>query len=80
MNSELERDSWAEILQENLQAPTMDTINRLREALLRVLSAPDSHNDDQDLFGQLMVQKPQLQKLFDVGPSNPQERREVETG
>jgi len=58
----------------------MDTINHLREALLRVLLAPDLHNDGQDLFDQLMVQKPQLQNLFDVGPSNPQERLEVESG
>jgi nuclear pore complex protein Nup205 len=58
----------------------MDTINRLREALLRVLSTPDLHNDGPDLFDQLMIQKPQLQKLLDVGPSNAQERLEVESG
>ncbi|KAF8970600.1 nucleoporin Nup186/Nup192/Nup205 [Flammula alnicola] len=58
----------------------MNSIHRLREALLRALSSQDSQHDEQELFDELMVQKPRLLKLFDVGPRNAQEQREIESG
>jgi len=59
---------------------SMNTIHRLREALLKALSPQESRNDEQELFDELMVQKSRLIKLFDVGPRNAQEQREIESG
>lgn len=61
---------------------TMDTIFRLREALTRVLSysVEDEVPGDQELFEELMVQKPRLLSLLDVGQRNAQEQKEVESG
>lgn len=60
----------------------MDTIFRLREALTRVLgySVEDEVPGDQELFEELMVQKPRLLSLLDVGQRSAQEQREVESG
>ena len=60
----------------------MDTIFRLREALVRVLSysSEDPSHADQELFEELMVQKTRLLSLLDVGQRSPQEQREVESG
>ncbi|KAF8154003.1 nucleoporin Nup186/Nup192/Nup205 [Crassisporium funariophilum] len=60
----------------------MDTIHLLREALFKALSSSsqESPQDEQGLFAELMVQKPRLLKLLDVGPRNAQEQREVESG
>lgn len=57
----------------------MNGIHRLRDVLSRTLSSPEIAND-QELFDQLLVQKPQLLKLFEVGPRNPQEQRGIESG
>jgi len=59
---------------------TMNSISWLREVLIRVLTTPKPEHDEQELFEQLMIQKPRLLKLLDVGPRNPQEQREVESG
>jgi nuclear pore complex protein Nup205 len=58
----------------------MNSIHRLKESLYRVLSSPKSHNEELELFDELMVQKPRLLKLLDVGPRNAQEQRELESG
>jgi hypothetical protein len=58
----------------------MNSIYRLRESLYRALSSPETHNDESELFDELMVQKPRLLKLLDVGPRNVQEQRELESG
>ena len=58
----------------------MNSISWLREVLIRVLTTPEPELDEQELFEQLMIQKPRLLKLLDVGPRNPQEQREVESG
>ncbi|PPQ71980.1 hypothetical protein CVT26_007136 [Gymnopilus dilepis] len=57
----------------------MNSIHHLREALFRVLSTPE-HHGEQELFDELMVQKPRLLRLFDVGPRSAQEQREIESG
>ncbi|KAF8878281.1 nucleoporin Nup186/Nup192/Nup205 [Gymnopilus junonius] len=57
----------------------MNSIHRLRDALVNVLAAPD-HHGEQELFDELMVQKPRLLKLFVVGPRNNIEQREIESG
>ena len=59
---------------------SMNSIYRLRESLYRALSSPEAHNDESELFDELMVQKPRLLKLLDVGPRNVQEQRELESG
>ncbi|KAF9477995.1 hypothetical protein BDN70DRAFT_880524 [Pholiota conissans] len=58
----------------------MNTIHHLKESIVRALTASESPDEEQALFDQLMVQKPHLLKLFDVGPRNPQEQREIESG
>ena len=58
----------------------MNSIHRLRESLYRALSSPESHDDELELFDELMIQKPRLLKLLDVGPRNAQEQRELESG
>lgn len=60
----------------------MDTIFRLREALVRVLtySSEDASRGGQELFEELMLQKNRLLNLLDVGQRSPQEQREVESG
>jgi len=58
----------------------MNTIHRLREVLSRALTSPEICRNEQDLFDELMVQKSRLLKLFEVGPRNSQEQREIETG
>lgn len=56
----------------------MESISRLREALLRVLSG--RVEIEQECFDELMIQKPRLLNVLDVGQSNPEEKREVESG
>ncbi len=58
----------------------MSTTHRLKESLLRALSSQESHDDEQELFDQLMVQKPHLLKLFDFGTRNLREQTELESG
>ncbi|EAU87534.1 hypothetical protein CC1G_11206 [Coprinopsis cinerea okayama7 len=60
----------------------MDNIHRLKDALTRALARgpEEPHQGDRELFEEIMVQKPRLLKLFDVGPRNAQEQREVESG
>ncbi|TFK37612.1 nucleoporin Nup186/Nup192/Nup205 [Crucibulum laeve] len=58
----------------------MESIHILRELLAKVLSNNDSHYDEQELFNQLMVQKPRLLSLLDFGQRNQQEQREIESG
>ncbi|PPQ63451.1 hypothetical protein CVT24_004983 [Panaeolus cyanescens] len=58
----------------------MDMISRLRDLLFRALSSPEPHHEEQELFDQLMLQKPRLLQLFDVGPQSQQEQREIESG
>lgn len=70
-----------DIVQRVLHA-SMDSIFKLRDALARVLSyAPeDEPEGDQELFEELMLQKPRLLSLLDVGQRSPQEQKEVESG
>lgn len=44
------------------------------------VSSDEAHNGNQELFEELMVQKPRLLKLVDVGPRSAQEQKEVESG
>jgi len=58
----------------------MNSIHRLREILSRALTSREICRNEQDLFDELIVQKSRLLKLFEVGPRNSQEQREIETG
>ncbi|PFH47615.1 hypothetical protein AMATHDRAFT_67405 [Amanita thiersii Skay4041] len=58
----------------------MDSIHRLRDVLYKVLSGHESRHVEQELFDELMVQKPRLMKVLDVGQKSLEERREVELG
>lgn len=58
----------------------MESISRLRSALYKALSPTNVQYSEQELFDELMVQKPRLLKLLDVGQRNLQEQREIESG
>ncbi|KAJ7619541.1 nucleoporin Nup186/Nup192/Nup205 [Roridomyces roridus] len=57
----------------------MESIGRLRVVLLNAITR-GIHNAEQELFDELIAHKSCLLKLFDVGPRNPQEQRELESG
>lgn len=57
----------------------MESISRLRGALYKALSPANIQYNEQELFDELMIQKPRLLKLLDVGQKNPQEEREIES-
>ncbi|KAK0437028.1 hypothetical protein EV421DRAFT_1829501 [Armillaria borealis] len=58
----------------------MESISRLRQALFDTFSGKQVTNGGQALLDELMVAKPRLLKLFDVGARNQQEQREIESG
>ncbi|KAF5345807.1 hypothetical protein D9756_010889 [Leucocoprinus leucothites] len=58
----------------------MESISRLRAALYKALSPATAYYNEQELFDELMVQKPHLLKLLDVGQRNLQEQKEIESG
>ncbi|RDB19677.1 hypothetical protein Hypma_013316 [Hypsizygus marmoreus] len=58
----------------------MESISRLRELLDMVLDPRGIQHVEQELFDELMVQKPRLLQLLNVGGRNPQEQREIESG
>src|SRR6202167_2892836 len=58
----------------------MESISRLRTILLTALGSRGAQHGEQELFDELMVHQQCLLKLFDVGPRNPQEQREIESG
>ncbi|KAF9006925.1 nucleoporin Nup186/Nup192/Nup205 [Cyathus striatus] len=58
----------------------MDSISRLKDVLAKVMAHQDSHYDEQELFDELMVQKPRLMKVLDFGHMNDQEKKELESG
>ncbi|KAJ7128145.1 nucleoporin Nup186/Nup192/Nup205 [Mycena crocata] len=58
----------------------MESIGRLRSALLNVIGGRGLQNGERELFDELMVHKSSLLNLFDVGSRNPQEQRELESG
>lgn len=58
----------------------MGPISELWEVLLNVLLPENTSYDEQELFDELMVQKPRLLALLDVGSRNSKEQKEVESG
>ncbi|KAI0776838.1 nucleoporin Nup186/Nup192/Nup205 [Trametes elegans] len=58
----------------------MASISRLRAILQSVFSSRGLPNGEQEFFEELMAHKPQLVNLYDVGPRNAQEQRELESG
>ncbi|KAF9445985.1 hypothetical protein P691DRAFT_777187 [Macrolepiota fuliginosa MF-IS2] len=58
----------------------MESISRLRNTLYKALSPTNVQYNEQELFDELMVQKPRLLKLLDVGQRNAQEQKEIESG
>ncbi|KAK0478734.1 nucleoporin Nup186/Nup192/Nup205 [Armillaria novae-zelandiae] len=58
----------------------MESISRLRQALFDTFSGKHVANGGQALLDELMVAKPRLLKLFDVGARNQQEQKEIESG
>ncbi|KAF8622638.1 hypothetical protein AX15_006886 [Amanita polypyramis BW_CC] len=58
----------------------MESISLLREALLKVLSGHVTPEIEQEMFDELMIQKPRLLNVLDVGQRSPEEKREVESG
>ena len=60
--------------------PLMASVSRLREVLSAAFSLRGLPNGEQEFFEELMAHRPQLVNLYDVGPRNPQEQRELESG
>ncbi|KAJ3544602.1 hypothetical protein NM688_g5723 [Phlebia brevispora] len=58
----------------------MASVAHLRAVILSALNSPDSHDGSQQFFEELMSNKLNLINLFNVGPRNPQEQRELESG
>lgn len=58
----------------------MDSISRLREALLHALTGRIAPHGEQDIFDELMVHKSRLLQVFDVGPRSSQQQKELESG
>ncbi|KAG6837756.1 hypothetical protein H0H93_001683 [Arthromyces matolae] len=58
----------------------MDSISRLRELLVQVLRDGTLEHGEQELFDELMVQKPRLLQVLNVGPRSPTEQKEIESG
>ncbi|KAI0830134.1 nucleoporin Nup186/Nup192/Nup205 [Trametes gibbosa] len=57
----------------------MASVSRLRAVLESAFSSRGLPNGEQELFEELMAHRPQLVQLYDVGPRNPQEQRELES-
>ncbi|KAG7087591.1 hypothetical protein E1B28_013544 [Marasmius oreades] len=58
----------------------METISRLRSALLNALGSGGSQYAEQEVFDELMVHKARLVKVFDVGLRNIEHQKEIESG
>ncbi|KAG6865339.1 hypothetical protein C0991_003376 [Blastosporella zonata] len=58
----------------------MESISRLRELLVKVLDSGLLDHGEQELFDELMVQKPRLLRLLNIGPKSPSEQKEIESG
>jgi len=58
----------------------METISRLRSALLNALGGGGSQHAEQEVFDELMVHKARLVKVFDVGIRNVDHQKEMESG
>ncbi|KAH9856365.1 nucleoporin Nup186/Nup192/Nup205 [Lenzites betulinus] len=57
----------------------MASVSRLRAILESAFSSRGLPNGEQEFFEELMAHRPQLVQLYDVGPRNPQEQRELES-
>ncbi|KAL0579383.1 hypothetical protein V5O48_002608 [Marasmius crinis-equi] len=58
----------------------METISRLRSALVNALGSGGSQYAEQEVFDELMVHKARLGKVFDVGIRNVEHQKEIESG
>ncbi|KAJ7778502.1 nucleoporin Nup186/Nup192/Nup205 [Mycena metata] len=58
----------------------MESIGRLRLVLLNAIAGRGGGHTEQELFDELMIHKPSLLNLFDVGARSQQEQRELESG
>ena len=58
----------------------MDSVSNLRSILVAALSSAGVRDGEQELFDELAVNETRLLKVFDFGPRNPQEQKEIESG
>jgi nuclear pore complex protein Nup205 len=58
----------------------MESISRLRDVLVRTLAGGQEMHSEQELFDELMVQKPRLLNLLNFERRDQQEQREIESG
>jgi hypothetical protein len=58
----------------------MSPFSRLRSALVSALNPQGFQAVEQELFDQLVSNKQHILDLYHVGPQNPQERQELESG
>ena len=58
----------------------MASIAELRATLVSAYTSGGHVAAEQELYEDLMAHKPVLLKLFNLGPSNPQEQKQLESG
>ena len=58
----------------------METVSRLRSALLNALGGGGSQYAEQEVFEELRAHRTRLIKIFDVGPRSNEHQREIESG
>ncbi|EJD04791.1 uncharacterized protein FOMMEDRAFT_153883 [Fomitiporia mediterranea MF3/22] len=58
----------------------MESISSLRSILISTLTGGDSQDGEQELFDELSSNKKRLLNVFDFGPRNAEEQREIESG
>ncbi|ESK89924.1 nucleoporin [Moniliophthora roreri MCA 2997] len=58
----------------------METISRLRAVLINALDNRGSQYAEQEVFDELIIHKPRLVKVFDVGIRDVEQQKEIESG
>lgn len=58
----------------------MESVARLRSVIVEALGSQGQQTIQQELFDELMIHRPRLLKVFDVGSRDAQQQREIESG
>jgi hypothetical protein len=74
--------NWKKTYGSRLLLPeaTMESISQLHAAVLSAFGSRGMPQGEQKLFDELMAHKTCLLNIFDVGPRNAHEQREIESG
>lgn len=58
----------------------MASVSDLRTILVSAFTSRGLQNGEQEFFEELLAHRPHLANLYDVGPRDPQEKKELESG